>query len=241
VTHYTSTVDPPPALRSYLVMNLVIDKVGKDMVQFHFLLKNNGPKEVAISHLVYKSFVKTAWEGSEEPVRTIIPGGELVTNGFVLGSDLPGDLSAVASYRMSGFDKTVTARYGFRIRAIDLQPKKVLEPTSREETVNEELIPYKIILDGLMRPVGSFTFWFPERLPDGSLNHMSVFAGPTRHMAFNPVSRTVHLTMTSNGKVFQLERPLLEPKRGMHFVGATWDDVGNVHLVVDGSEKPRQP
>ncbi len=230
-----------PALRSYLVMTLIIDKVGKDMVQFHFLLKNNGPQEVTISHLVYKSFTKTAWEGSEEPVRTVIPGGELVTNGVVDRSDLPGNLSAMASYSMSGFDKTMTAQYGFRIRAIDLQPKNVLGPTSREETVNKELVPYKIILDGLRRPVGSFTFWFPERLPDGRPNNMTVSAGPSRRITFDPVSRTVHLTMISNGKLFQLERPLLEPKQGMHFVGATWDDVGNVHLFVDGSEKPRQP
>jgi hypothetical protein len=226
-----------PALRSYLVVSLVIDEVSKDFMQFHFLLKNDGPLEVKVSHLVYKNLHKTAWEGSMEPVRTIIPGGELACNGAVFRGDVPGNLNVMASYKMSGFKETMTAEYGFRIREIDLHSQKVLEPTSHEEIVGEELVPSKMILDGLKQPVGSFAFWFPEKLPDGSPSNIAVSAAFTRRITFNPISRTVHLTMLSNGRLFQLDRPLLEGKQGLHYVVATWTDTGDVHLYVDGVEK----
>jgi hypothetical protein len=156
-------------------------------------------------------------------------------------AELPGDLNSVASYTMSDSDQTMTAEYGFRIRTIDLRPGTALAPTSREDILGKELIPSQMILDGLRRPVGSLTFWFPEKLPDGSHSSFMVSVDPSRQIFFDPISRTVHLTMMSAGKPFQLERPLLVPRQGMHFVVATWDDLGDVHLYVDGSERPKQP
>jgi hypothetical protein len=226
----------PYEVRSYLVMKLIIDSIDKNFIQFHFSLKNVGPQEIKILHFVYKSSAMSAWEGSMEPTRVIIPNGEVVVNGSILRTDILGNLNGIASYAINGFKAPMTADYGFRIRSIDLRPQRVLEPTSRGETTGEEVIPTRTILDGLRQPVGSFTFWFPEKLPDGSPDNILVSAGPTRQVAFDPNSRMVHFTMLSKGKLFHLKRPLLKPKEGLHFVAATWDDAGNVHLYVDGKE-----
>jgi hypothetical protein len=228
--------------QSYLVMSLVIDGVDENFVQFHFLLKNRGgPQQIKISHFMYKTSTNTAWDGVLEPVRTITPDGELTANGAAFKTEIPGKLSGRASYTIDGSEETKTVEYGFPVRLMDVQPEKILEPSSREEIPGETLVPTRAVLDGLKQPIGSMTFWFSERLPDGSPNYLKISPDPNRAIAFDPTSRRVYLTMPSNGKLFHLDRPLLEGKQGMHFVAATWDSAGNVHLYVDGSEGAAQP
>lgn len=223
-------------LRSYLMLSLVIDQVDKDFIHFHLLLENRGTSEINVNQLFYESQSGTSTEGTMSPVRRMIPGGDLRKNGMILRKDYQSPLIATATYHIVGDDQPFTAKYIFPIRSIDLHPQKVLEPSSRDESIGELDVGPQKVWDGLKQPIGSLTFWFPDRLPNGNVNALAISAGDNRRIAFDPVSRLVHLTMESNGKIFQIQRPLLEGKGDMHFVGATWDDDGHVHLYVDGSK-----
>jgi hypothetical protein len=236
--HDANPQENTAASRSYLVVKLVIDNIDKTSIQFHYLLRNEGPQEIKISHLVYKNPTSTAWEGSMEPERAMIPGGELASNGTVSRSEMPGKLTCMASYSIGGLAGSITSQYEFQVRTIDLQPGKALEATSRGEVIGKELDPQNLIMEAFrQQAVGSLAFWFPEKLSDGTPNNLSISADSTRQITFDPLSRTVHLMMQINGKVSQLQRPLLKPKQGMHFVVVTWDDIGDVHLYVDGKEE----
>jgi hypothetical protein len=225
-----------PKEKSYLVMRLVIDGMDQSFVQFHFLLKNPGPRQIKISHFIYKSLSQTAVGNSIEPNRTIISGEELIANGSVPRKDLPGGLNGIASYSADSSTETMTAEYGFFVRSIDLIPQKILEPVSRGEVTGETIDPWRAILDGLKQPTGTVTFWFSEKRPDGSPNNLFISTGPDRTITFDAASRKLHFTMLHNGKLYQLERPLLEAKQGKHFIGAQWSDADGVHLFVDGVE-----
>lgn len=236
VAHDANSLQNIATSRSYLVVKLAIDNIDKTFIQFHYSLRNEGSQEIKISHLIYKNPTSMAWEASMEPERAMIPGGELVSNGAVSRTEIPGTLTCMASYSVGGLAGSITALYGFQVRTIDLHPGKILEAASRGEIIGKELDPRNLIMEGFRQPVGSLTFWFPEKLSDGTPNNLSVSADSTRQITFDPLSRTVHLTMQVNGKMSQLQRPLLKPKQGMHFVAVTWDDVGDVHLYVDGKE-----
>jgi hypothetical protein len=224
------------AKRSYLVMSVVIDSIDENTLQFHTVLKNEGPLEINVSHVVYENEGHVAWEGNLlERTRTMIPGGILVSNSGTR-PQATSSLNVLSSYEMSGSDEPITVLYGFSIRTIDLHPHTILYPVSRQEFVGQAFDPTKVMLDAFRDyPIGSFVFWFPEKLPDGTPNAMRVSAGD-RRIAFDPISRTVNLTITSNGKTFRLDRSLREGKQGLHYVAATWDESGNVHLYVDGVE-----
>jgi hypothetical protein len=195
--------------RSYLDVELAIDRIDKNTIQFHFSLHNIGPSEIKVLHLAYQTRSMTATEGNMEPVRTIIPQGHLVSNGSIPVNDTPGTLLAMATYVVGNDTQPFTVTLGFPIRPIDLHAKNILASSSREESAGETFDSTQKIVDGLRQATGSLVFWFPEKLKDGSSNDMLV-AVDERRIAFDPLSRTVQLTMPSMEKLVHLEKPGLE-------------------------------
>jgi hypothetical protein len=219
--------------RSFLSAGLVIDKVTKDGVNLHLLLTGNGPNEVVLLKSIVHTESRLDFDAGVVTPRSIPPNTSLSLNGLFFKADLEDPITSILVYstKIEGVEKTFTVKYRFSVRPIDLRPK-VLNAFSRQESEGDSVdsnLGKDALMGAVRLPTGALTFWFSDTKP------FLIAAGPTRALYFDPQSRTVHLAMTSGGQAFSLQRPLLKPKDGMHFVAASWDNSKHVHLYVDGS------
>ena len=227
-------------LRSYPSAMLVIDAKDKIASQFHFLLENNGSSDINVLQVTRRTDTSIYLDGNVLNPRLIPPHDKLQLNDLLFEGETPGAVNLIVVYEAEaeGIKRTFTSKYKFTIRQIDLYPH-VIYPSSREELTGKATDPdseLDAIPSALRQPVGSITFWCPEKRPDGQPNLLVISADSTRQIYFDPTSRVVRFRMMSKGRLYNLQRPWLAPKQGFHFVLATWDDAGNVHLYVDRSE-----
>jgi hypothetical protein len=127
----------------------------------------------------------------------------------------------------------------FCLLPLNIQSNATILPTSQEE-LEGDVDPVdpqmRSLADTLNLPVGTITFWSAEFQPNGQPNFIALSAGPNKQLFVDPIGHTVNFRMLSNGVVYQLQRSFSVPKSGKHFIGASWDQAGNVSLCVDGCE-----
>jgi|GEM_PF-6541365 len=222
-----------PAERSFLSASLVIDSAATDAIQLHFLLTARGPQEITVLRtLLYTDSILELSGGLVTP-KSIPPNSDLSLNDLFFRRDLiePIYFISVYSTKVDGTEKTFTVRYRFPVRSIDLHPQ-TLYASSRQETEGDsagENLTRDALFKAMSLPIGSLTFWFQDTRP------LVIAAEQSRKLYFDPQSRMVYLVLMSGSQLITLKKPLLKPKDGMHFIAASWDNLGHVNLYVDGS------
>jgi hypothetical protein len=231
------------APRSSLFASMVIDGIDDSNTYFHFLFECDGPEAVRILHISYHTDSMASYDGDALPSRLIPPNNKLAWNSLMVERRSQAffyTLVVVYETDIAGAPKTFTTRFEFPIEPLKLVANSTIYPSYREESAGDimggDKDMIRATINALRHPTGTIVFSYPETRPDGLPNDLIISAGGDRHLLIDPTNRLIDFTMVSGRRVYNLQQPLPVSEGHQTMICATWDDIGNVHLYVNGKE-----
>jgi hypothetical protein len=231
----------------HLEATLVIDTLDVNQPNFHIEFQNAEGPQVTLTRYAYKNKAFADAVDLPPAMRPIIPSAAKISIPGKLYSGItktPADLEVNAAYEISS-DPTTKFHSTYRF-FVDhpVKPNDRFNAVNWQESAGDfdassSLIERLIV--GFAQPLGTITFVFPEKKPDGTPNILDV-KNQYRRITADPITMTVRFVsqFPPSSKSKSIETDLKQNEKGMHNLIATWNDKNQtISLMVDGQQNQK--